>query len=56
MEKTSGIEVIKRLVAQGLIHEFSDLTDKRSVRVSITEKGKMEVMNVLPEMSKVSRS
>jgi DNA-binding MarR family transcriptional regulator len=42
MEKTSGVEVIKRLVGQGLIHEFSDLTDKRSVRVSITDKGKME--------------
>lgn len=55
MEKTSGVEVIKRLVGQGLIHEFSDLTDKRSVRVSITDKGKMEVMKVLPEMSKVSR-
>jgi DNA-binding MarR family transcriptional regulator len=40
---------------KGLIHEFSDLTDKRSVRVSITDKGKMEVMKVLPEMSKVSR-
>lgn len=55
MEKTSGVEVIKRLVAQKMIREFADESDKRSVRVAITDAGKKEVVQVLPEMSKVSR-
>lgn len=55
MEKTSGVEVIKRLLSQGMIREFADDTDKRSVRVAITDKGKMELFRVLPEMGKVSR-
>jgi DNA-binding MarR family transcriptional regulator len=55
MEKTSGIEVIKRLVAQGLIHEFADTQDKRSVRVQVTEKGKIAIYEVLPDMSSVSK-
>ncbi|EMS33659.1 transcriptional regulator, MarR family [Mariniradius saccharolyticus AK6] len=55
MEKTSGIEVIKRLLSQGMIQEFADETDKRSVRVAVTDKGKMEFFRVLPEMGKVSK-
>ncbi len=55
MERTSGVEVIKRLLSQKMITEFADENDKRSVRVAITENGKMEIMSVLPEMSKVSR-
>ncbi|MFZ6001727.1 MAG: MarR family winged helix-turn-helix transcriptional regulator [Bacteroidota bacterium] len=55
MEKTSGVEVIKRLVSQEMITEFANDADKRSVRVSLTEKGKRELMKVLPEMAKVSR-
>lgn len=55
MEKTSGVEVIKRLLSQGMIREFADETDKRSVRVAITDKGKMELFRVLPEMGKVSK-
>lgn len=55
MEKTSGVEVIKRLLGQKLIKEFADEQDKRSVRVSITPKGKKELEKVLPDMAKVSR-
>lgn len=55
MEKTSGVDVIKRLVNQDLMHEFADEADKRSVRVAITPKGKEELEKVLPEMAKVSR-
>jgi DNA-binding MarR family transcriptional regulator len=55
MEKTSGIEVIKRLLSQKLIKEFADENDKRSVRVTITLKGKKEITSVLPEMANVSR-
>ena len=55
MEKTSGTEVIKRLLNQGLIHEFADQQDKRSVRVAITDKGKKEIVGILPEMQVVSK-
>jgi DNA-binding MarR family transcriptional regulator len=55
MEKTSGIEVIKRLIGQNMISEFADEEDKRSVRVAITQKGKNELIKVLPEMAKVSK-
>lgn len=54
MEKTSGTEVIKRLINQDLIFQFADENDKRSTRVAITPKGKNEIMKVLPEMHKVS--
>lgn len=55
MEKTSGVEVIKRLLSQKMIREFADDHDKRSVRVAITTKGKEELEKILPEMAKVSR-
>lgn len=55
MEKTSGVEVIKRLLSQKMIREFADDHDKRSVRVAITPKGKKELEQVLPAMAKVSR-
>jgi DNA-binding MarR family transcriptional regulator len=55
MEKTSGVEVIKRLLGQKLIKEFADENDKRSVRVSITPSGKKEIEKVLPDMAKVSK-
>ena len=54
MEKTSGVEVIKRLINQGLIQEFADPGDKRSVRVSITDKGKAELITLLPKMRLIS--
>jgi len=55
LEKTSGVEVIKRLINQNMIREFADNQDKRSVRVAITDKGRVELGKVLPEMSKVSK-
>lgn len=39
-EKQTGIEIIKRLVRNGLLVESPDLEDKRSTRISVTEKGK----------------
>jgi DNA-binding MarR family transcriptional regulator len=55
MEKTSGTEVIKRLAAQGMIREFADASDKRSIRVVISDKGRIEIIRILPEMAKVSQ-
>jgi DNA-binding MarR family transcriptional regulator len=54
MEKTSGTEVIRRLIKRGLIVESADANDKRSIRVSITKTGIEEIRKILPLMSKVS--
>jgi len=55
MEKTSGTEVIRRLIKRGLIVESADENDKRSVRVSITQSGREEILRILPIMSKVTK-
>jgi len=54
MEKTSGTEVIRRLIKRGLIAESADENDKRSIRVSITKSGREEILRILPLMSKVT--
>jgi DNA-binding MarR family transcriptional regulator len=54
MEKTSGTEVIRRLIKRGLIVESADANDKRSIRVSITNTGREEILKILPLMSQVS--
>lgn len=53
MEKTSGVEVIKRLLKQELIREFDNPNDKRSIMVAITPKGKQELSELLPKMGLV---
>jgi len=55
MEKTSGTEIINRMIKMGLIESFNDETDKRSVRVKMTPAGSMEIIKILPEMQKVSK-
>ncbi len=55
MEKTSGSEVIRRLIKRGLIFESANEKDKRSVRVSISKSGREEILRILPEMSKVTK-
>lgn len=55
MEKTSGTEIINRMIKMGLIESFNDETDKRSVRVKMTPAGRMEIIKILPEMQKVSK-
>ena len=54
VEKTSGMEVIKRLLKLGYIHEFEDSQDKRSKRIALTNEGRNELLKVLPLMRKVS--
>jgi DNA-binding MarR family transcriptional regulator len=54
MEKTSGTEVINRLVKRGMIFETADHNDKRSIRVSITKSGREEILRILPLMTKVT--
>jgi DNA-binding MarR family transcriptional regulator len=54
MEKTSGSEIIRRLIKKGLIVESADENDRRCIRVSITRAGREEINRILPLMSKVA--
>lgn len=55
MEKTSGTEIINRLIRLGLIMQYEDEVDKRSMRIKISDLGKSEIIGILPEMQKVSK-
>lgn len=54
-EKTTGMEIIKRLIRMGLITQFDNDEDKRSQRVAITEKGRLTIFSILDRMEDVSR-
>ncbi len=53
-EKTTGIEIIKRLLNAELIYQTDDTTDRRSKRLMITEKGKETLFGVFEDMRKAS--
>ena len=50
IEKTSGAEIIRRLVVKGLAEEMPDERDRRSVLVSITTLGRAELSKVFPQL------
>ncbi|WP_226064951.1 MarR family winged helix-turn-helix transcriptional regulator [Kaistella polysaccharea] len=54
-EKQSGIEIIKRLVRNGLLVESPDENDKRSTRISVTEKGKKVFQESMKDVTMVSK-
>jgi len=54
-EKTSGTEVIRRLIASGLINEWNDTKDKRSKHIAITNAGRELLHRVFVDMSNVGR-
>ncbi len=54
MEKTSGNEVIRRLLKSNLVRQKKDPSDKRSMRISITEEGKAEIEKIFPGLNKVA--
>lgn len=54
-EKQTGIEIIKRLVKNGLLIESPDQNDKRSTRISVTEKGKKVFLKSMKEITMVSK-
>jgi DNA-binding MarR family transcriptional regulator len=54
-EKTSGTEVIRRLLAAGLVKQWDDQTDKRSRRLSITESGRQLLHQVFDDMNYVGK-
>lgn len=54
-EKQSGIEIIKRLVRNGLLQEKKDEEDKRSTRISLTEKGRQVCTESIKDISVASK-
>jgi DNA-binding MarR family transcriptional regulator len=54
-EKTSGTEVIRRLIATGLVREWNDVKDKRSKHIAITDKGKELLYSVFVDMNHVGK-
>lgn len=54
-EKQTGIEIIKRLVKKELFEEFPDHKDRRSVRISITNKGKKVFFETMKDITVVSK-
>lgn len=55
LEKTSGTEVINRLLSNGLVSQWDDELDKRSKRIAITEKGKELLYLVFSDMNHVGK-
>jgi DNA-binding MarR family transcriptional regulator len=53
-EKTTGMEVIKRLLNNGLIEQTDDPKDRRSKRLLITGKGMGVLFGTFEEMRKAS--
>lgn len=54
-EKTTGMEIIKRLLKNRLIMQFDDENDKRSQRVTITEAGRGVIFSILDKMEGLSK-
>lgn len=52
-EKTSGSEVIRRLIAAGLVNQKDGTDDKRTKKVSITQKGRELIYRVFLDMNNV---
>ena len=55
IEKTSGTEIINRLLSNGLVTQWDDQEDKRSKRIAITQKGKELLYVVFSDMNHVSK-
>ncbi|MGZ5273540.1 MAG: MarR family winged helix-turn-helix transcriptional regulator [Kaistella sp.] len=54
-EKQTGIEIIKRLVKNGLLAESPDQNDKRSTRIAVTEKGRKVFLESMRDITVVSK-
>lgn len=53
-EKTTGTEIIRRLLATGLVEQYDDQEDKRSKRLKLTQKGIQMLMTLWPVMGQVA--
>lgn len=54
-EKTSGTEVIRRLISAGLVKQWDDVEDKRSKQIAITNDGKELLHHVFVDMNNVGK-
>lgn len=54
LEISSGSEILKRLIKQALIQEFADEHDRRAKRVTLTDRGRKEILSAFEEMHTVS--
>jgi DNA-binding MarR family transcriptional regulator len=54
-EKTSGTEVIRRLVSFGLVRQWDDVKDKRSKHIAITDKGRELLFRVFEHTNYVGK-
>jgi DNA-binding MarR family transcriptional regulator len=54
-DKTSGIELINRLIKQGMIMETENPADKRSKLIQISDLGRQTLFGSFEELTKVSR-
>jgi DNA-binding MarR family transcriptional regulator len=54
-EKTSGTEVIRRLIASGLVRQWHDVKDKRSKHIAITDDGKNLLYQVFEHTNYVGK-
>lgn len=52
-EKTSGTEVIRRLITANLVKQWDDVNDKRSKQIGITDEGKALLQRVFTDMNYV---
>jgi len=56
LEAPTGIEIIKRLLKNGLIEEFADKEDRRAKRIKIKKKGIDELRMLKPKIDSVFAS
>ncbi|RZK68130.1 MAG: MarR family transcriptional regulator [Pedobacter sp.] len=54
-EKTSGTEVIRRLISAGLVTQWNDEKDKRSKHIAITGQGRELLYSVFIDMNNVGK-
>ncbi len=54
-EKTSGTEVIRRLIAAGLVRQWDDKKDKRSKHIAITDEGKKLLFEIFEHTNYVGK-
>jgi DNA-binding MarR family transcriptional regulator len=54
-EKTSGTEVIRRLIASGLVRQWDNEKDKRSKHIAITDEGKALLYQVFEHTNYVGK-
>jgi DNA-binding MarR family transcriptional regulator len=54
IEISSGSEILKRLIRNGMISEYPDKKDKRAKRVMLSKKGQEEILRAFEDMHMVS--